>query len=99
MLGSGGKKESSCGDGPSGQNQGGREIEKESLFYFLFRFQNPIQIQNKFEYGFQIYFSIQIKMINFSKFSKNKFYNFLNSFIFKFSFLSKPFLISFAKAI
>jgi len=41
-------------------------------------------------------------MSNFNKFSKNKFYNFLNSFIFKFSFFSftsKPFSILFAKAI
>jgi len=43
-------------------------------------------------------------MSNFSEFPKNKVYNFLNSFVFKFSFLSflftsNPFLISFAKAI
>jgi len=59
-----------------GWHRGRGKIFSIFLFYFLFIFQNPIQIQIKFEYGFQIHFSIQIKMSNFSKYSKNKFYNF-----------------------
>ena len=36
----------------------------------------------KFKWGFKYTFSTQVKMRNFSKFSKNKFYNFLNALIF-----------------
>ena len=48
-----------------------------------------------------MHFLIQIKLRTFGKFSKNKFYTFFKIFCFQifFFFLSKPFLISFAKAI
>ena len=50
-----------------------------STFYFKTNFNYE---SNQVHISFPIYFSIQIKMRNFSKFSKNKFYNFLNALIF-----------------
>ena len=49
---------------------------------------NQMQIQIEF----QIYFISQIKMRNFGKFSKNKFYNFLKSFYFQIFFSFKTIL-------
>ena len=79
-----------------------REGESKEFLFFLFHFffkTNFDYKSNQVQILFPIYFSIQIKMRNFGKFFKTKFYNFLNSFIFKFSFTSKPFSNSFPKEI
>ena len=75
------------GVGPSGQ------IEEKTIFsnfqiLFHFVFKTKFNFEpNQIQIEFQIYFSTPIKISYFGKFSKNKFYNFLNPFIFKFSFL------------
>ena len=70
------------------------ETEKERVFFFPFSifFSFLFQIQFKYEpmqtqILFPIYFAIQNRRRTIVRFSKNKFYSFLNSFIFKFSFL------------
>ena len=77
--------------GPGKRGQWEREGEGEqrvSIFPFPFLFQNRFLLYIKSSSNIiSNILSIQIKMRNFGKFSKNKFYNFYNSFIFKFSFL------------
>ena len=56
------------------------------LFYFLFPISfskpNSSMNQSQIQMGFQTHFSLQSELRNFGKFSKNKFYTFLNSFLF-----------------
>ena len=110
-----GLREAGLGCGAEGElgrerenRPGGPETEKERVFFFPFSISFLFLFQIQFKYEpmqtqilFPIYFAIQNRRRTIVRFSKNKFYNFLNSFIFKFSFsfISKPFLISFAKAI
>ena len=91
-----GKKQETArkSNGPPGEELGrgqnrGRRGKIQNFFLFSFHISKPNQIQIKFEHGFQIHSPIQIKMKNISEFPKNKFNNFLNSFIFQifFSFL------------
>ena len=72
-----------AGGETAGPGERMKERERErvfsfSKFFFLFCFQN----QNQIQIEFKIHFSIQIKMRNFGKFSKNNFYNFLKFFYF-----------------
>ena len=52
----------------------------KSFSYFVFKAKFKCK-PNQIQLEFKIHFSIQIKMINFGKFSKIIFYNFLNAFI------------------
>ena len=72
------------GCGAKGEQAGAVGRGREWVFLFPSCFQNQFQIQIEF----WIYFSTQIKISHFGRFSENKLYNFLNPFIFKFSFLS-----------
>ena len=73
--------------GPLGQIERREDFPFSKSFSILFSKPNLIMNQLQIQIEFQIYFSTQIKIGNFDKFFKNKFYNFLNSFIFKFTFL------------
>ena len=75
--------------GPLGQIERRDDFPFSKSFSILFLKPNSIYEPNQIQIEFQIYFSTQLKMRNFGEFSKNKFYNFLNSFIFKFSSKSK----------
>ena len=70
------------GGGPNpekGSRRGSNSFSK-SFSYFVFNTKFKCK-PNQIQIEFKIHFSIQIKMSNFSKFSKIKFYDFLIAFI------------------
>ena len=78
------------GWGRTGQRSGERlrvSFPFSIFFYLVFKTNFKCK-PNQIQIEFWIYFSTQIKMSHFGKFFENKLYNFLNPFIFKFSFLS-----------
>ena len=61
----------------------GQEWEEEFFLFFIsFSKPNSSMNQSQIQMGFQTHFSLQSELRNFGKFSKNKFYTFLNSFLF-----------------